>query len=102
MADRCTEGTHAYIIRDHAGCEENVGRVVEVIDKAGAAHGEWRVRCNVHVLKALNRVDGQIITVEPGRKVFMPDSWLLPLGQTDGAPDRDMRATADEPEEVSA
>jgi len=81
MTDRCKNGDIAIIIKDHPGCEANIGRVVKVhsprrvLPRRGTV---WLITPVVGTTITYIDVDGTV-AVGLAIKIEHEDDWLLPI-----------------------
>lgn len=86
MTTRCKSGDIAIVLRDNPGCEDNIGRLVEVCGPTGltAYPGmvSWRIRqVDTNAPWKITEKDGRITTewMTWGSNVHHPDAWLKPI-----------------------
>jgi hypothetical protein len=81
MADRCKIGDIALIIRDEAGCEDNIGRMVNVLGPkrvASCGATTWLIEPVIGTRITYIATSGKVTT---GKAILIEhwDQWLLPI-----------------------
>jgi hypothetical protein len=87
---RCADGDLAIIVRDFAGCEANLGRVLEVRGPVKysrtTGHACWRIKpvgTQPLLVVSAPHWEPEAVVVDWDRGIWHPDHWLLPITPTD-------------------
>jgi hypothetical protein len=81
MTDRCKIGDIAIIIKDHPGCDANVGRMMHVMGPRTRDYIRgtvWRIRPVVGTTMTYIERDGTV-DIGEATDIEQRDAWLLPI-----------------------